>query len=357
MAQIDENWTTLINEDFHNFTGWNTVTFEELPRHQGYQPVWECYMREYYTGVTSPRRHQAYQTSHAFLDSQNKMTLKGQFISSTDLICGIDFDVPLGKHCSGNGNNPPESIHYFSGTLETTDTYWFGYYEMKCKLPVHTGVKTSFWLYGAGTHYYEEIDIFEHCKANHSNNLNRCFNCGIHYNPTENNYNNANHSVRSYYSIPDGSPDISYEHTYACEWLPDRIRWFFDGEIIFECNDRNEIPQHSMRLKVTHPMTEGVMNQGLPNWQGTDIVTINYIKYNRLDFDCDSDVTIRSVNDITSYQPGVKNSIVMGAADGLVFPTNTSVVFRASEITIDNDITIPVGAQVTIISQGCPESE
>lgn len=104
-------------------------------------------------------------------------------------------------------------------------------------------------------------------------------------------------------------------------------------------------------------MTEGVMNQGLPNWQGTDIVTINYIKYNRLDFDCDSDVTIRSVNDITSYQPGVKNSIVMGAADGLVFPTNTSVVFRASEITIDNDITIPVGAQVTIISQGCPESE
>ena len=261
----------------------------------------------------------------------------------------------------GGSHLMPENIFYFSGMLETRLKYWFGYYEIKCRLPLHAGVKTSFWLLGAEeNHYYEEIDILEHGEIFSPDAYNRVYNCGIHYSPNSSNFENANHSVCLYYHFANGVPDVTHEHTYACEWLPDRIRWFFDGEVIFECNDRDEIPQYPMQLKVTHPVINNAIDtvQNTPIWQGIDSATIHHIKYIQLVYDCDSDVAIRNASDITSYQPGVKRSIAMGASGGLEISNTTDIVFKASEaITIDREFTIPVGAKVTMIVQSCPNTE
>ena len=38
----------------------------------------------------------------------------------------------------------------------------YGYFEIRCQIPVHEGSKTAFWLWDAQTdEYYEEIDVFE----------------------------------------------------------------------------------------------------------------------------------------------------------------------------------------------------
>lgn len=360
MAQVfDNNWSEIINDNFSDFVGWNTSTFIELSRDHGYQPVWACFMHEHYTGVTTEGRHQAYQTSHAFLDANNKMTLKAELISDTAMVCGIDYSIPAGKSCTDSSHpDPPQDIFYFSGTIETINKYWFGYYELKCKLPSHLGEKTSFWLYGTGPHSYEEIDIFEQSYIDSSHQLDKGFSCGIHYNPDSNNYQEAHETVKLFYLIEDGYPNLSQEHTYACEWLPDKITWYFDSEVIFECNDRDEIPQHPMRLKITHPVLKEAVSNHVPLWNGSDAVTISYVKYNQLEFDCDTDVAIRNVNDINNYQPGVKHSVAIGSSSGLGIPANKNIAFRASEsITIDNQLTIPSGAQVTMIVQGCPDLE
>ncbi len=360
MAQsFDNNWNIVIDDNFSDFLGWNTNTFTELSRYQGYQPVWECFMNEHYTGVTTDGRHQAYQTSHAFLDGNNKMTLKAELISNTAMVCDIDYSIPEGKNCTNSSHpNPPQDIFYFSGTIETTNMCWFGYYELKCKLPAHLGEKTSFWLFGTGPHSYEEIDIFEQSYIDSSNQLDKGFSCGIHYNPDSTSYQGAHNTVKLFYLIENGYPDLSQEHTYACEWLPDKVTWFFDGEVIFVCNDRDEIPQHPMRLKITHPVLHNAVSNNGPLWNGSDAVIISYVKYNQLEFDCDTDMTIRNVNDVNNYQPGVKHSVVIGSSGGLEIPANMNIAVRASEsITIDNQLTIPSGAQVTMIVQGCPDLE
>ena len=357
-AQIDNNWTLIIEDDFHDFLGWDANSFKEIDRYPGYQRTWECFARELYTGITKKPRPNAYQTAFAYLRADNKMILKAEHISNTPLTCGIDYFVPSGKQCPDGIEHNFDAIYYFSGMLETRFKYWFGYYEIKCKMPVHLGAKTSFWLYGEGSDYYEEIDIFENTEKFFPDQPARGYSCGIHYNPNSPNYTGANHSICSKYLLAEGTPDVTQEHTYACEWLPDRVRWYFDEEVIFECNDRTEIPQHPMRLKVTHPVTVDAIVEGSPIWLDSDSVTISHIKYYQLEFDCDSDVTIRDISGITGYQPGVKHSIVMGALGNLIVPDTTNIVFRASEsITIDNELTIPLGAQVTMIIQECPETE
>lgn len=355
--EFDNNWVPVINDDFHDFQGWNDY-FKENCRYPGYQQTWECYAREYFTGITNGNRPHAYQTSHTCLDAGNKITLKAEHISNTPLVCGVDYFVPLGKQCPDGTAHQFDTVFYFSGMLETVDKYWFGYYEIKRRIPIHVGAKTSFWLYGQGTNYYEEIDIFENTAEFHEISPERGYSCGIHYNPDSSDYNSANHSINLKYQFADSIPNVNQLHTYACEWLPDRVRWFFDDELIFECNDRTEIPQHPMRLKVTHPVTTSAVEEGVPTWQGCDTVIISHIKYYQLEFDCGTDLAIRNVNAITGYQPGVKHSIVMGASGGLEVPQSVDITFRASEsITIDNEFSIPMGAQVRMMVQGCPDSE
>lgn len=358
MAQIDNNWTLVIDDDFHDFIGWNENTFIELNRNTGYQAVWECFMKEWYSGVTTgENKHQAYQTSHAFLNNDDKMTLMAQFISATPLDCGIDYAIPSNKVCTDNEHTSQHlTIYYFSGTIESLQKYWFGYYEINCTLPVHDGEGAAFWLFGTGPNSYEEIDIFEHSYCDSSHQLDKGFSCGIWYNPDGIDYDGAHNTIKSHYIIEDNEQNLVQEHTYACEWLPDRITWLFDGKVIFECVDRNEIPQHPMWLKVSHPVDNNALRDEEPFWCETDSLTISRIKYYKLEFDCDSDVLIDDVNDITNYEPGVKHSISIASSSGLTLPSTSNVSFRAnSSITIDGDFTVPIGAQMTMIIQDCPE--
>jgi len=46
------------------------------------------------------------------------------------------------------------------------------------------------------------------------------------------------------------SGDFSQWHTFAMDWLPNRITWYVDGVKQFETTDRNVIPTNSMHLAI-----------------------------------------------------------------------------------------------------------
>ena len=321
--------------------------------------------------TTNEHSHQAYQPSHARFSSDQKMRLVAECISPlSPLVCATgDYLLPQNAHCSlvynGHYYPPHPSIFYYSGTIETTQyDCWFGFYEIKCRLPVHPGEGSAFWLFGTGPNTYEEIDIFEHSLGDSqaTNNMATDFSCGIWYNPNGTNYspndhnNGADNYCKKYLSV-SATNDLTHEHVFGLEWLPDRITWYFDGQVVNECTDSEVIPQHPLRLKVTHDVKNDAIdkNYNLPIWTGTDEMVIDYVKCYQIRTDCETDAVIGNVNDWNNIA-GMKRSITIGSPSGIVVPSNTDKCLRASEsITIPGggEFTVPLGAQVTFMTHDC----
>lgn len=369
-----ENWEPVFEDEFTGNRTWILTTFKEQSTDPGFVQRWDCMMSEWwpYCVTTNSKSHQAYQPSNAYFSNNNKMKLIAEYKSGTPLLCANnDYIIPSGACCSCTINGvyypPHPSIFYFSGTIETiSSNCWFGYYEIKCQLPVHPGEGAAFWLFGSGPNTYEEIDVFEHSKndSQATGNMNTDYSCGIWYNSEGKNYepNEYNSGAQNYYKkylSTTSSNDLTNEHTFGVEWLPNRITWYFDGNVVNECTNRDYIPQHSLKLKLTHPVKDDALSDNhprIPIWTGIDEMTIDYVKYYQIRNNCSTDVLIQNVNDWNNSPVGLNRTITIGSSSGISVPSNTSKSFRASEsITITNEgvFTIPLGAQVTFLTHDC----
>lgn len=376
MAQIGdvENWDILINEEFAGNRWWNTSTFKEQSSDPAFTQRWDCMTAEWwpYYITSDENSHQAYQPSHARFGNDQRMRLVAECVSpSAPLVCANgDYLLPQNAYCSHTYNGhyypPHPSIFYYSGTIETTQfNCWFGYYEIRCQLPVHPGEGSAFWLFGTGPNTYEEIDIFEHSLGDSqaTGDMATDFSCGIWFNPHGTNYSSnefndgADNYNKKYLSV-SAANDLTQEHVYGMEWLPDRITWYFDGQVVNECTDRAVIPQHPLRLKVTHNVKNDAINAREPNlpiWTGSDEMVIDYVRYYKMRTDCDRDAIIANVSDWNSTV-GLKKAITIGSASGIDVPANSKKCLRATEsitITGEGGFAIPLGAQVTLITHDC----
>ena len=93
-----------------------------------------------------------------------------------------------------------------------------------------------------------------------------------------------------------------------------------DGEVVAEYRQRDSIPQYKKLLMVTYAIGPFYHNS-LPQWTDKDTLTIDYVFAYRLKTDCNTDVSIRTINDWQSYMPSVKQSIAIGSQNGLTVPT------------------------------------
>ncbi len=110
--------------------------------------------------------HQAYQRQQCRFDNIGQtMQLVANYVSPNRLFCeDVELpDVPW-AHCD-NAILLEQDIrlHYFSGIIEANHKFHYGYFEIRCKLPIHQGAFPALWLWDASEalHFYEEIDIFE----------------------------------------------------------------------------------------------------------------------------------------------------------------------------------------------------
>lgn len=386
LAQIDlndKNWDTLFIEDFSGIRGWDGH-WEDSTGTPGYKPLWRCFCYNLWnSGVTKYSgkypNYAAYQPSNAVFDPDNgTMRLIGEFKTEKNMTCDRNTisdttyrPAPWRKYCHDCdlAPNPKLKIHYLTGMIESTDSMGYGYYEIRCKMPVHPGSHDAFWFWGAYGKY-EEIDVFEHGITVGEGDTIRRFNSGIYYNPDGTNYLDDTvagvvvHGAYNYaplpYHIPKTNSALDEYHTYGCLWLPERVAWYFDGELFNEETDPSHIPQHPMWLKITHHEDSGA-NKGTEEapdwWKGSDEMTVDYVKALRLETDCASDALVRDTAAFNGFNYAVKRSITMGGASTpLVIPDSTSFTMRAVEhITIDHALEVPLGSSMTLITQSCPE--
>ena len=126
--------------------------------------------------------------------------------------------------------------NYTSGRIRTTSrtnealfTTTYGYIEGRMSLPATKGAWPAFWMLPQSTEIYGnwpvsgEIDIMETCGAFTDNGNNVA--CGtLHWGVPDHVYKGS-----GYVNL---SSDYNYFHTYAIDWEPGRITWYYDGVAI-----------------------------------------------------------------------------------------------------------------------------
>lgn len=368
-AQIDltdRNWEKVFYDDFSiGGRSWDYYWISSPDK------KWRSYIG--YNSITHGSfEYQVYQDANCRFNSQDgTMELVSEF-DWTNSIPNHNYALPPSM-----GNNYPtgSNLFFFSGYLEAKKDsiyendmkFSFGYFEIRCKLPTHNGAFPAFWLFGNGTNTYEEIDIFEHSNYGSGGDLLRGFSLGLWHNPNGTNYhpNNNNDGAHKYHKeehlhIPLNMPDLNHYHIFACEWMPDYVRWYCDGELISEYNDIEHISKYKKTMIINYALdsysydtTLNVLN----GWSGTDTMTIDYVKVYQFRFDCETDEYITSGTQFANFDHKMKNSITIGSSNNAVIvPSNTNVSMHADEfIVIDGEFELPAGSQMTMQTHRCME--
>jgi len=105
---------------------------------------------------------------------------------------------------------------YKSGMIYSINTYQYGKFEIKCKLPQGQGYWPAFWLWcGSG-----EIDILE-INNDMSEEMQQ----------VQFNVHNANAGLHDGTSFTNSESFSFSFHTFSVEWSANHIKWFVDNEL------------------------------------------------------------------------------------------------------------------------------
>ena len=378
MAQYDGNKNFILFEDDFNTSGrtWDANSYKES------EGNWRAHFKGSIThGVNE---HQAYQRSQAVFDENNEMLLLiADYVSNTDLEC-YDLEIPIGANCSINSDY---SIRYHSGAIQSIDpSFLYGYFEIRCKLPVHRGAFPAFWLWSACTlcdnPYYEEIDIFEYtwnitdpdaylkCEETTGLGDNRCYTAGIYYNETGEGISLDNSYARIYKRIADNKSSLNQWNTWGCLWMPDKVEWYLNGEMVNSYNNAACIPHNPMYLMANYAIDNYVILHNTSTeqrmdsvadydvfYQTNDTMYIDYIRVYQPHWDCAS-VVIDEQEDLDNYVYGIKKSVIIDSSNNtpIIVEANTKIDIMASEfVSITGPFQINAGAEFSIAMQKCPE--
>lgn len=358
------NYTPIVFDSFsNNHRYWDNDTYLDSDN------IWKACL---VNSVTHGKwEYQVYQKSQAVFDtSDNMMLLISDYVSNTNMLC-YDFEVPQGIYCDNDKIiNEDFKLRYFSGILSSIEKkFLYGYFEIRCKLPVHQGAFPAFWLwgackeedYGCNDPHYEEIDIFEYSWEITYPSINqyslgvgdnRCFTAGLYYNTNGSGENLMDScSVAKIYSrLPDSSPSMDEWNTFGCLWLPDRVEWYINDIKVNSYYNRDSIPKHEMYLIANYAINEIHSTEN-------DTMFIDYIKVYQPICDCETNVLIDSQSDLNNYEPGVKRSVTINSSSStpiVVSSQNDVSIIASKQIAIDKPFKVNAGAKFEAVIQQCP---
>ena len=394
MAQIDpydKNWIRVVDDGFNEPHRQFDSTFQEpLGKWISFVPS------NWPSGVTISNKELAiYQWDHCIFDeSEGVLRINSEFIRDTAISCDEQskyYYIPPPTYGITYLCNPNhEHLYYYSGCIESppSDTtlrsdnlpsprFRYGFFEIKCQVPIHPGAKSSFWLWDSMNDcYYEEIDIYEFSWAFEDTDLSEwnhnphphgagnpfCFTSGMYINEDSSNIDSIElySRARKFLMINDS---LSHWHRFACEWLPEHVIWYCDGEIVDEYDNPDSIPSHALTLKVGYSMDKYALRgnslDSLPEWKEDGCMVIDYINVYQLDWDCSSDAIIRCQSDYQEFIYKVKKSITIASTNEVVEIRDTDkVTFRAMDsFEITGPFQVDSGGELTVIMQSCPNDE
>lgn len=252
---------------------------------------------------------------------------------------------------SSNTQKTIVSTHfdYTSGVIKTRKSYDYGFYEIRCELPKGRGLWPAFWMLSSGNCWYNEIDVVEPGGLN-----------STYADEYGANYHWKDFSTCQRYPrgrLIDNLPDLSQSmNTYAVEWSPGLMIWYFNGEIVEWVKDDIYTPTHSMPILVNvaiDPYYKPNSSTSFPQY-----MTVDWVKVHDLKIDCSKSEHIRNSTDISNYSSAVKKSVRIGGSGySPTISTNNNLTIRATDfVTIDKGATINPGSSghFTIIVSDCP---
>jgi hypothetical protein len=272
--------------------------------------------------------------------------------------------------------NNNKIYEFTSGEINSCNTRFvkYGFVEIKAKMNDEYGLWPSFWLLSINGNYEEEIDIFEmipgsiegdgviHDKNIMTSSIHKC-NPNILNDP--NRYDNGTIIKINDYTI---------SHTYAVEWSPSKLLYYFDGIIIktennpFQSNDPKTIilsiglnpwvhynystgPKEYYRPDTT-AWTPNYYN--LTNFTNATM-DVEYVKYDKLNMDeCNLDYPINNIYDLNGYNSLVKKNILIDGTTNIIKGNRSPNVLRASEsIIINKNFEVPIGKELYLDVNPC----
>jgi beta-glucanase (GH16 family) len=123
------------------------------------------------------------------------------------------------------------------GTLSTKPAFAFryGYAEIRAKLPRGAGMWPAFWLVQANRQWPPEIDIMEWQGVDPTTDV-----VTTHWKDVAGNHQQSSTGVNTGINLWQAY------HTYAADWEPNAITWYFDGKPIKRFTQKRWIPDKPM---------------------------------------------------------------------------------------------------------------
>lgn len=346
---VDGNWesTPYFSDYFSNqLSPWSNNNWTDSPNFGN----WKSYLGTSVTNGSTER--QVYRRENAIQDLGNG-TMKLHAENAGQLIDTSEYDVP--DDITKDPSATP--IYYYSGAITTIPFHKYGYFEIRCKLPVNRGAFPAFWLWNDSVSY-QEIDVFEYSwnitNRGDSVGTPRYFEGQIYYGTT-----NSHPKYGGFgYQIPVQDPDLTNWHTYGLEWTPGRVLWYFDNKLVNSYTG-DKVPNIRMYLMVNNAVDNYCENEdGTPRTEGfpNDMI-ITHVKVNKLECDCPTDIPITNQTQFNTFDYKVYKTITIGGSgNNISIPSNSNVTFRATDaITINSDFSLPLGSCLNLITHPCPE--
>lgn len=328
----DKNWssTPKFKEDFSETRSWQNTRIDNTN-------TWRAYFSECGIIHSVNDERQIYQRENALFNtpSSGYLTLRAEYKPNT-----TNYWFPYYAPATG-------SWDYISGAIETIKTFKYGYFEIRCSLPpANKGNFPAFWLWGnSPTGRYNEIDIFEHVIDTNAI-ADKTF-TGGYFSSTGILINKA------FYVLSESESSLTNFHTYAIEWSPSVIIWYFDGKQIGAVLNDPDITNEAMPIKINYALNTYV-NQADKTRFPLDMV-IDYVNVYQLNCGCDETVVITNATELSEYAHSVKKKIGISGTTQTITVPQTGITLRATEeITISGGFEVPIGSEFYATTHACP---
>jgi beta-glucanase (GH16 family) len=208
-----------------------------------------------------------------------------------------------------------DNYKYTSGELNTYHSFSqeYGYFEMKAELPAGQGMWPAFWMLPENGNWPPEIDIME-VLGNSPTTLYTTIHSGT-----------SSSEVNNGIATTVANTSTGY-HTYAVDWTPTTITWYFDNQAVFTAATPSDM-NSPMYMELNLAMGG--------SWPGdVDPSTTLPAQMRVADVEAYTSNPLSDLPTHTYTANGKANQLIMGHAGNDVFNAGTnSVIMTADGLT------------------------
>lgn len=188
----------------------------------GYQLVWQEEFNESATGLPDTKKWWYETAEPGWVNNELQTYIAGR---KGDIVTADVSDGTLKIRAIKDGSR------VYSARVNTNESWTYGWFEARLKLPKGKGTWPAFWMMPAtwsGWPDGGEIDIMEHVGCVPTE-VSSSIHCKAYY-----------HAIGTQKTAARKIASVMDEfHVYALEWTPEYIKTYVDGELLFHYNPDN----------------------------------------------------------------------------------------------------------------------